>query len=139
MSEITSREEAMAQIMEGLRYIEQSTRRDEWPIPIDYDRDGLHARHYTLKEWILKINEETLELANELLSVASLDQELSNAKGLAKPAMWAETKRLILGEACDIIEVVFSLLNQVGFSREEIKEGIQATNKKLKERGCIEK
>lgn len=135
MSEIESREEAMAQIMDGLRYIEQSTRKEEWPIPIEYDGVGRHARHYTLKEWILKINEETLELANELLSVASLDQKLSNATG--QPAMWAETKRLIIGEACDIIETVFSLLNQLGISQEAIKAGIQATNKKLKERGCI--
>ena len=136
MSTIESREEAMAQIMDGLRFIEQSTkaRRDCWPIPIAHDRSGLAARHITIKEWILKIQEEVLELTNELLGIAGMDEEISKTEGVDK-----RRKKLALEEACDVIETIFSLLNQLEFTHDEILEGIKETNWKLRKRGCIEK
>jgi NTP pyrophosphatase (non-canonical NTP hydrolase) len=77
-----------------------------------------------------KLNEEVDELKNELLVVYAFDDMPSDH--------WAsESKKIIVDELCDVIEVLHSMANQIGIDGNMIQAGIHDTNKKLKERGCI--
>ena len=102
------------------------------PIPIVEDRQGRLAEEATLKDWLNKINEEVDELKDELLSVYMLKDTPSKCM-----EMQAENKKLIVGELCDVIEVLYSMATQMGIDGDMIQAGIHETNEKLKERGCI--
>lgn len=103
------------------------------PIPIVRDRRKGAVNELTLKDWLQKMNEEVDELKNELLSVYTLDEVVPS--GYVMPE---ENRKLIVGELCDVIEVLYSMANQMGIDGDMIQAGIHDTNKKLKERGCID-
>jgi hypothetical protein len=46
-------------------------------------------------------------------------------------------KFFIIEELCDVIEVLYSMANQMGIDGDMIQKGIHDTNEKLRERGCI--
>jgi NTP pyrophosphatase (non-canonical NTP hydrolase) len=98
------------------------------------DRQGRLAKEFTLKEWIQKLNEEVDELKNELLG-AYLFTEVPCRR---EPGLNDNKKWLIVGELCDVIEVLYSMANQMGIDGDMIQKGIHDTNEKLKERGCID-
>lgn len=102
------------------------------PIPIVEDRQGRLAKDATLKDWLNKINEEIDELKEEVLSVYTFDDVPSKCREMRE-----ENKKLIVGELCDVIEVLYSMASQMGIDGDMIQAGIHDTNKKLKGRGCI--
>ena len=125
-------EQILEQVFDLLRDLERCKVKVERPIPIVQDRQGRLAKDATLKDWLNKINEEIDELKDELLSVYMLKDTPSKCMELQ-----AENKKLIVGELCDVIEVLYSMANQMGIDRDMIQQGIHKTNEKLKERGCI--
>jgi NTP pyrophosphatase (non-canonical NTP hydrolase) len=124
-------EQILEKMFDLLRELEKVKVKGERPIPIVKDRQGGLAKGLTLKDWLNKLNEEVDELKNELLSVYMLEDV---------PSKWKEkeNKKLIIGELCDVIEVLYSMANQMGIDGDMIQQGIHDTNKKLKERGCID-
>jgi hypothetical protein len=124
-------EQILEKMFDLLRELEKVKVKGERPIPIVKDRQGGLAKGLTLKDWLNKLNEEIDELKNELLSVYMLEDV---------PSKWKEkeNKKLIIGELCDVIEVLYSMANQMGIDGDMIQQGIHDTNKKLKERGCID-
>ncbi len=103
------------------------------PIPIVRDRRKGAVNELTLKDWLQKLNEEVDELKDELLSVYTLDEVVPS--GYVMPE---GNRKLIVSELCDVIEVLYSMANQMGIDGDMIQQGIYDTNKKLKERGCID-
>jgi hypothetical protein len=132
MSETKEPEQIMRELFELLRELEQVKVKVERPIPIVKDRQGRLVEGLTLKDWLNKLNEEVDELKNELLSVYVLDEVVPSGRLMLK-----ENKKLIVGELCDVIEVLYSMANQMGIDGDMIQKGIHDTNEKLKERGCI--
>jgi NTP pyrophosphatase (non-canonical NTP hydrolase) len=116
-----------------LRELEKVKVKCERPIPIVKDRQGGLAKGLTLKDWLNKLNEEVDELKNELLSVYTFDKVPSKCWEMRE-----ENRKLIIGELCDVIEVLYSMANQMGIDGDMIQQGIHKTNEKLKERGCID-
>ena len=125
-------EQIMRKMFDLLEQLEKCKVKVERPIPIVKDRQGRLAKDATLKDWLNKINEEIDELKDELLSVYMLKDTPSKCM-----EMQAENKKLIVGELCDVIEVLYSMANQMGIDGDVIQQGIHDTNKKLKGRGCI--
>jgi len=125
-------EQILEQVFDLLRDLERCKVKVERPIPIVKDRQGRLAKDATLKDWLNKINEEIDELKDELLSVYMLEDTPSKCR-----EMQAENKKPIVGELCDVIEVLYSMANQMGIDGDMIQQGIAETNKKLRERGCI--
>lgn len=125
-------EQIMRKMFDLLEQLEKCKVKVERPIPIVQDRQGRLAEDATLKDWLNKINEEVDELKDELLSVYMLKDTPSKCMELQ-----AENKKLIVGELCDVIEVLYSMANQMGIDGDMIQQGIAETNKKLRERGCI--
>jgi NTP pyrophosphatase (non-canonical NTP hydrolase) len=126
-------EQIMREVFELLRELEQVKVKGERPIPIVRDRQGRLAKDSTLKDWLNKINEEIDELKEEVLSVYTFDDVPSKCREMRE-----ENKKLIIGELCDVIEVLYSMANQMGIDGDMIQAGIHETNEKLKERGCID-
>jgi hypothetical protein len=131
MSETKEPEQILEKMFDLLRELEKVKVKGERPIPIVKDRQGGLAKGLTLKDWLNKLNEEVDELKNELLSVYMLEDV---------PSKWKEkeNKKLIICELCDVIEVLYSMANQMGIDGDMIQQGIHKTNKKLRERGCID-
>ena len=133
MSETKEPEQILEQIMDLLRELETVKVKVERPIPIVKDRQGRLAKDLTLKDWVQKLNEEVDELKNELLNAYLFEETLC-----LRGALNDETERLIVGELCDVIEVLYSMADQMGIDGNRIQAGIHETNEKLKERGCID-
>lgn len=132
MSETKEPEQIMRELFELLRELEQVKVKVkvERPIPIVRDRQGRLAKDLMLKEWFAKIDEEVNEVKEAALrSYVSLS---------ATPYRLGEDRSIIAEEVCDVIEVLYSMANQMGIDGDMIQQGIHGTNKKLKERGCID-
>ena len=123
----------LEQVFDLLRDLERCKVKVERPIPIVRDRQGKLAKDSTVKDWIQKLNEEVDELKSELLGDYVFDEIPCHRPGLNN-----YQKKLIVGELCDVIEVLYSMANQMGIDGDMIQLGIAETNKKLKERGCID-
>jgi hypothetical protein len=133
MSEKES-EQILEKMFDLPRELEKVKVKGERPIPIVRDRQGRLAKDLTLKDWFCKLNEELDELKNELLGVYVLyNGHCSEAN---RPSY--EERKRIVGELCDVIEVLYSMANQMGIDGDMIQQGIHKTNKKLRERGCID-
>jgi NTP pyrophosphatase (non-canonical NTP hydrolase) len=132
MSETKEPEQILEQVFDLLRELENVKVKVERPIPIVQDRQGKLVKDLTLKSWMQKLNEEVDELKGELLSVYALDEDVSS-----EYVMPEENRKFIVGELCDVIEVLYSMANQMGIDGDMIQQGIHDTNEKLKERGCI--
>jgi NTP pyrophosphatase (non-canonical NTP hydrolase) len=126
-------EQILEQIMDLLRDLEKCKVKAERPIPIVTDRQGRLAKDLTLKEWLNKLNEEVDELKGALLTSYAPDEDVPSVYVPPK-----EDRKLIVGELCDVIEVLCSMANQMGIDGDMIQQGIHETNKKLRERGCID-
>ncbi len=126
-------EQISEQVFDLLRDLEKCKVKVERPIPIVRDRQGKLAKDLTLKDWFNKINEELDELKNEITGWYVMDEVLSQQ---THPDL--ETKIDIVKELCDVIEVLYSMANQMGIDGDMIQKGIHDTNEKLKERGCID-
>lgn len=133
MSETKEPEQIMRKMFELLEQLEKCKVKIERPIPIVKDRQGRLAKDLTLKEWLNKGHEEIMELQDATVGLCSLDDRPSRCKGLIGPKL----QDVIVGEACDVIEWVYSFMNQFGFTHEIMDGGTHKTNEKLKERGCI--
>lgn len=125
-------EQIMRKMFDLLEQLEKCKVKVERPIPIVKDRQGRLAKDATLKDWLNKINEEIDELKEEVLSVYTFDEVPSKCWEMRE-----ENRKLIIGELCDVIEVLYSMANQMGIDGDVIQQGIHDTNKKLKGRGCI--
>jgi hypothetical protein len=132
MSEKTPKQ-ILGQIMDLLRDLEKCKVKVERPIPIVKDRRKGSADELELKDWLQKLNEEVDELKGELLSVYALDEVVPS--GYMMPE---ENRKLIVSELCDVIEVLYSMANQMGIDGDDIQVGIHNNNVKLRERGCID-
>lgn len=132
MSETKEPEQILEQVFDLLRELERCKVKAERPIPIVKDRQGRLAKDLTLKGWLQKLNEEVDELKGALLTSYAPDEDVPSVYVLPK-----ENRKLIVGELCDVIEVLYSMANQMGIDGDMIQQGIADTNKKLKERGCI--
>lgn len=132
MSETKEPEQILEKVFELLRELENVKVKVERPIPIVRDRQGRLAKDFTLKGWLNKLNEEVDELKGELLTIYVLDEDV-----LREYVPPEEKRKLIVGELCDVIEVLYSMANQMGIDGDMIQAGIHKTNEKLKERGCI--
>jgi hypothetical protein len=126
-------EQILEQIMDLLRDLEKCKVKAERPSPIVKDRQGRLAKDLTMKEWLNKGHEEIMELQDALANLCPLDDKPSRYKGIDDIELQDE----IVGEACDVVEWVYSFMNQFGFTPEVMSGGVHKTNKKLKERGCI--
>jgi hypothetical protein len=126
-------EQILEQIMDLLRDLEKCKVKAERPIPIVTDRQGRLAKDLTLKEWLNKLNEEVDELKGALLTSYAPDEDVPSVYVLPE-----ENRKFIVGELCDVIEVLYSMANQMGIDGDMIQAGIHETNKKLRERGCID-
>lgn len=127
-------EQILEKVFDLLRDLEKCKVKVERPIPIVRDRQGRLAKDSTLKDWLQKLNEEVDELKNELLGAYVFNEILC----CRDPGLNDCRKALIVGELCDVIEVLYSMANQMGIDGDMIQQGIYDTNKKLKERGCID-
>ena len=124
------------QILRGmfdlLAQLEKVKVKTERPIPIVRDRQGRLAKESKIKDWFAKINEEVDELKAEVQSYYGLE----NIPG-GKDCLYEIDKKNITGELCDVIEVLYSMANQMGIDGNMIQKGIHDTNEKLRGRGCI--
>jgi NTP pyrophosphatase (non-canonical NTP hydrolase) len=126
-------EQILEKMFDLLRELEKVKVKGERPIPIVQDRQGRLAKDLTLKGWLQKLNEEVDELKGALLTSYAPDEDVPSVYVLPE-----ENKKLIVGELCDVIEVLYSMANQMGIDGDMIQQGIHKTNKKLRERGCID-
>ena len=126
-------EEIMRQVLELEKEMKRIKSRTERPIPIVRDRQGKLAKDLTLKEWLLKLNEEVDELKYEVMG----GYYLNSFPGDDVDSLSDRQKFLIVEELCDVIEVLYSMAHQMGIDGDMIQQGIHYTNEKLKERGCI--
>jgi hypothetical protein len=133
MTEIKEPEEAVSVIMDALQFLQETKVKVERPIPIVKDRQGRLAAAATLKDWLQKLNEEVDELKYEVMGVYYLD----NVPGDDADYLSDGQKFFIIEELCDVIEVLYSMANQMGIDGDMIQKGIHDTNEKLRERGCI--
>jgi hypothetical protein len=133
MTEIKEPEEAVSVIMDVLQFLQETKVKVERPVPIVKDRQGRLAKDLTMKEWLNKGHEEIMELQDALANLCPLDDKPSRYKGIDDIELQDE----IVGEACDVVEWVYSFMNQFGFTPEVMSSGVHKTNEKLKERGCI--
>lgn len=126
-------EEIMRQVLALEKELKQIKSRTERPIPVVRDRQGRLAKDLTLKEWLQKLNEEVDELKYDVMEAYSL----RDVPGGDPFYLNAGQKRGIIEELCDVIEVLYSMADQMGIDGDMIQQGIHDTNEKLKERGCI--
>ena len=126
-------EEIMRQVLDLEKELKRIKSRTERPIPVVRDRQGKLAKDLTLKEWLLKLNEEVDELKYEVMGGYYLD----NVPGDDADYLSDRQKFIIVEELCDVIEVLYSMAHQMGIDGDMIQQGIHYTNEKLKERGCI--
>ena len=68
-----------------------------------------------------------------MLSVYTLEDVPSKCREMRE-----ENKKLIVGELCDVIEVLYSMADSMTIDGDDIQDGIHNNNVKLKERGCID-
>lgn len=134
MSEIKEPEQIIRELFELLAQLEKVKVKAEWPIPVVRDRQGKLAKDSTVKDWVQKLNEEVDELKNELLGAYLF----SDVPCRRNPGLNDNKKALIVGELCDVIQVLYSMAKQMGIDGDMIQKGIHETNEKLKERGCYE-
>jgi hypothetical protein len=126
-------EQILEQVFDLLRELEKCKVKAERPIPIVKDRQGRLAKDLTVKEWFCKLNEELDELKYDLVK----EYNLSRVPGKYQDILSQSSKKDIVGELCDVIEVLYSMASQMGIDGDVIQQGIHDTNEKLKERGCI--
>jgi len=126
-------EEIMRQVLELEKELKRIKSRTERPTPVVRDRQGKLAKDLTLKEWLLKLNEEVDELKYEVMG----GYYLNSFPGDDVDSLSDRQKFLIVEELCDVIEVLYSMAHQMGIDGDMIQQGIHYTNEKLKERGCI--
>lgn len=124
-------EEILEKVMDLLRELEQVSA--EAPIPIVQDRRKGLAESFALKAWLQKLEEEVDELKYELYGFYALEDVPSQQGKLPLKKKW-----LIIGEMCDVIEVLYSMAQQMGIDGKSMQIGIHRNNEKLKERGCFE-
>ena len=129
---MSEKEQIMDKVIDLLRELEANVK-DERPIPIVKDRRKGLVKDCTLKDWLQKLNEEVDELKDELLSVYTLEDVPSKCREMRE-----ENKKLIVGELCDVIEVLYSMADSMTIDGDDIQDGIHNNNVKLKERGCID-
>jgi hypothetical protein len=127
----TERREAYIKMVD--KKPEECKMKDERPIPIVTDRRKGAASGLNLKDWLQKLNEEVDELKYEVMGVYYLD----NVPGDDADYLSDGQKFFIIEELCDVIEVLYSMANQMGIDGDMIQKGIHDTNEKLRERGCI--
>lgn len=132
MSETKESEQILEKVFDLLRDLERCKVKAERPIPIVQDRQGRLAKDSMLKDWLNKLNEEVDELKEKVLSVYAFEDVPSRC------CLRYERKKLIVGELCDVIEVLYSMANQMGIDGDMIQQGIHDTNEKLRGRGCID-
>lgn len=132
MAEIKEPEQILREVFDLLAQLEKCKVKAVRPIPIVTDRQWRVAKELTVKDWIQKLNEEVDELKVQLLEAYMFYNVPS------KCSLRDERKKLVVGELCDVIEVLYSMANQMGIDGDMIQQGIAETNKKLKERGCID-
>ncbi len=134
MAEIREPEQFLREIHELIdKYAKTKQASVVRPIPITQDRQDRLAKDLTVKDWIQKLNEEVDELKNELMG----SYVFNEIPCLREPGLNDCKKALIVGELCDVIEVLYSMANQMGIDGDMIQAGIRDTNEKLRERGCI--
>lgn len=122
-------EEILREVFNLLEQLKKTKVKAERPIPIVRDRQGRLAKDLTLKEWFAKIDEEVNEVKEAVLRMyVSLS---------ATPYQLGEDRPIMAEEVCDVIEVLYSMANQMGIDGDMIQKGIHDTNEKLRERGCI--
>lgn len=126
-------EQIMRKMFDLLEQLEKCKVKVERPIPIVKDRQGRLAKDATLKDWFCKLNEEADELKYNIMEAYGLE----DVPGSDADYLNAGQKKLIVGELCDVIEVLYSMANQMGIDGDMIQQGIHDTNEKLKGRGCI--
>ena len=129
MSEAKDAERVLQEISKLLKQPRIAKKEPERPIPIVRDRQGRLAKDLTLKEWFAKIDEEVNEVKEAALR---LYVSLS-----ATPYQLGVDRPIIAEEVCDVIEVLYSMANQMDIDGDMIQKGIHDTNEKLRERGCI--
>ena len=105
---------------------------DELPIPVDYDREGTSVKDHTVRQHFAKLDEEMNEFKNEVLSVATLDEKLSESR------IYYEDKARIVGEACDIMVKLWGICHLVGADDGFILAGVHNTNVKNRDRGYFD-
>lgn len=133
MSETKEPEKILGQVFDLLRDLEKCKVKAERPIPIVKDRQSRLAKDLTLKDWFCKLNEELDELKYDLVK----EYNFSTVPGKYQDILSQSSKIDIVGELCDVIEVLYSMANQMGIDGDMIQQGIHDTNEKLKECGCI--
>jgi NTP pyrophosphatase (non-canonical NTP hydrolase) len=134
MSETKEPEQILEQVFDLLRELEKCKVKAERPIPIVTDRRKGAANELELKDWLQKLNEEVDELKYNVMEAYSLE----DVPGGDTYYLNTGQRRNIVEELCDVIEVLYSMANQMGIDGDMIQQGIHKTNKKLRERGCID-
>lgn len=104
---------------------------DVLPVPVDYDREGTSVKNYTVRQHFAKLNEEMDEFKNEVLSVATLDERLSESR------TYYEDKARIVGKASDIMVKLWGICRLVGADDGFILAGVHNTNVKNRDRGYL--
>jgi hypothetical protein len=131
MTEIKEPEEAVKVIMDALQFLQDVKVKAEWPIPVKRDRQGKLAKDYTLKDWYLKEQEELMEFYDAAMLQWGLDEEIIEGP------CGGRCER-ILEEACDQIHTIFSKMYQLGYTEDDIAEGIRMSNEKARKRGLLD-
>ncbi len=129
MAEMKAPEDAIRVIENALDFLAKAKVKVKHPKPVMRDRDGKMMADYTLKDWLAKVEEETMELADTLFWGGRINNKLSQISFSTY-----DTER-VTEEAVDIITVLYSMLNQLGVTAEDIDKQIGKVNEKNKVRG----
>ena len=123
-------EDAVKVIMEALHFLERAKiKADVRPVPVVRDRQGKLAEDYTIKDWFQKLNEELDELKDECLGLYTREERPGRMMG----PLSMEQKMAIAEESCDLIKVIYSMLNQMRIDGDFIENTICKCNDKTRE------